>query len=381
MPVAPLTHLGSMPVAAFMRRYWQRRPLLVRGALPQFASPVDRRRLFELATRRDVESRLVTQFDGWQLANGPLRRLPSSRRPGWTLLVQGVDLHDERAAQLLARFRFVADARLDDLMVSYASDGGGVGPHVDAYDVFLLQAQGRRRWRLGDRRRTAPAPGLPLRILRNFRALREWVLEPGDLLYLPPGVPHDGTAVGGDCITCSIGFRAPAWQELLEPWLDALASRIRVAGRFRDPGARPTATPARLPARFVRAAFHSLARARPTRADAARLLLSVLSEPKPNVVFDPPRVALSDTHFQALTAARGLRLDRRTRMLYAGARVAVNGELFDVAARDRASLHALADRREIAPAQVRALGAQGRRLLADWYRAGWLSPSAPGRIR
>jgi len=138
-----------MPVARFMRDVWQRKPLLIRNAFPGFTPPVTRDELFELARRDDTESRLVTKNDGrWSLQHGPLRRLPSTRRTGWTVLVQGVDLLDARAHALLARFRFLPDARLDDLMVSYATDGGGVGPHVDSYDVFLLQAWGRRRWRI-----------------------------------------------------------------------------------------------------------------------------------------------------------------------------------------------------------------------------------------
>ncbi|MFN3566120.1 MAG: cupin domain-containing protein, partial [Burkholderiaceae bacterium] len=237
----PLRALGRLPVDEFMRRYWQKRPLLVRQAIPALRSPVARERLFELAARDDVESRLVTAFGGrWRLKHGPFaaHSLPSPRRRAWTLLVHGVNVHDEAADALLARFRFLPDARLDDLMASYATDGGGVGPHVDSYDVFLVQAHGRRRWRIGRQRDLRLVPGLPLKILADFRPTHEWVLEPGDLLYLPPGVAHEGVALG-ESVTCSIGFRAPAWQELVEPWFAALAERARVDGRYRDPDQRP----------------------------------------------------------------------------------------------------------------------------------------------
>ena len=226
-----------------MREYWQRKPLLIRGALPDFVAPLDRAQLFALARNPAVESRLVTAFDGrWALTHGPIARLPSIRRSHWTLLVQGVDLHDDRARALLSRFRFIPDARLDDLMVSYATDGGGVGPHVDSYDVFLLQGSGRRRWRISEQRHLRVKRGLPLNVLAGFRASRQWVLEPGDMLYLPPGIAHEGVAVG-ESITYSIGFRAARYQELLEPWFADFAEQAALDGRYTDAGAAATAHP------------------------------------------------------------------------------------------------------------------------------------------
>src|SRR5262249_31323687 len=148
--------------------------------------------------------------------------------------------------------------RLDDLMISYASDGGGVGPHIDAYDVFLLQVQGQRRWRIGTGDPHDLVPDLPLKVLRRFKPEEEWVLDPGDLLYLPPGVAHEGIAVGMDCMTCSIGFRAPAWRELLEPWLETLLGRMSSDARYTDAGAPPTAHPARLATNFVERTFAAL---------------------------------------------------------------------------------------------------------------------------
>jgi 50S ribosomal protein L16 3-hydroxylase len=370
----PLTHLGTMPVAQFMRRCWQRRPRLIRHAIPGFVSPVDAASLFRLAAREDVEARLVTAFDGWRLQQAPIarRRLPLLAKPGWTLLVQGVDQHDDRAAELLARFRFVPDARLDDLMVSYASDGGGVGPHIDDYDVFLLQARGRRRWRIGKGDARDVVPDLPLKVLRRFKPEHDWVLEPGDMLYLPPGVAHEGTAVGGGCMTCSIGFRSPAWQELREPWLDVLSVRPVPGGRYADPGTAPTRRPARLPRAFIDSTFAALRRAPPTRADARHVLLTFLTEPKAHVVFVRPQRALTPGTLQRLARRRGLHLDRRTRMLYSGASIAINGELLDGARKDYLLMHELADRRSLAPAQLANLTPNSWRELAAWHAAGWL---------
>jgi 50S ribosomal protein L16 3-hydroxylase len=378
-----LARLGPHRIDAFMRSVWQRKPLLVRQALPEFRSPVTREQLFRLAARDDVESRCVTAFGGrWRLAHGPFAgdALPPLSRRRWTLLVQGLDLHLTAAAELLSRFRFVSDARLDDLMASFATDGGGVGPHVDSYDVFLIQAHGRRRWRIGRQRDRALVPGLPLAILSDFRPSAEWVLEPGDLLYLPPGVAHDGVALG-QCITLSVGFRSPAWQELAEPWFLQQAARARMPGRYADAGARPTGRPGALPAAMIDETWRRFARLRPRRSDGIEMLLAVLTEPKPQVVFDRPRRAATPAAIaRAATAGRlRLRLDLRSRCLYSGRRFAINGELLPT--RDFDPLLAtLADTRELAADSLRGASPALLAMLSDWLAAGWLHRESPGTL-
>ena len=232
--VTPL--LGNRTPAQFMRRYWQKKPLLIRQAIPDIEAPLSRDELFELADLDDVESRLITHFrNTWTLEHGPFApdELPSVKKREWTLLVQGVNLHDDRAHALMNRFRFIPDARLDDLMISYATDGGGVGAHFDSYDVFLLQVHGKRRWRIGAQRDLSLKPGLPLKVLQHFEPEEEWVLEPGDMLYLPPHIAHDGVAEG-ECMTCSIGFRAPSTHELTGQFLYHLAERVERRGRRRQ---------------------------------------------------------------------------------------------------------------------------------------------------
>lgn len=370
-----LTHLGTRTVARFMREAWQRRPLLIRQAMPGFRSPVRREQLFDLAARDEVESRCVSAFGGhWRLAHGPFERsaLPSLSRRNWTLLVQGLDLHLRAAYELLQRFRFVGDARLDDLMASYATDGGGVGPHVDSYDVFLIQAQGRRRWRISRQRDLGLVDGLPLAILADFRPSAEWVLDPGDVLYLPPGVAHEGVALG-ECITLSVGFRSPAWQELAEPWFLHQAGRAHLPGRYGDPGARPTRRPGRLPAALIEQAWQRLSRLRPRRSDAVEMLLAELTEPKPRVIFDRPRRPRSVAAFLH-AAARGqlqLRADPRSRCLYAGRRFAINGEVGTAAAFDP-RLADLADRRRLDADSLRDAPRALLHRLHEWYVAGWL---------
>ena len=202
--------LGNITPAQFLRDYWHKKPLLIRQAVPGFKPLLPFEKLAELATRDYVESRLVTLEAGqWDLQHGPLHKLPPRSQKEWTMLVQGINLQDDRADELLRQFRFVPDARLDDLMVSFATDGGGVGPHFDSYDVFLLQAEGQRKWRISAQKNLSLIEGLPLKILSKFKATEEFILEPGDMLYLPPHYAHDGIAIG-DCQTYSIGFRSPS---------------------------------------------------------------------------------------------------------------------------------------------------------------------------
>jgi 50S ribosomal protein L16 3-hydroxylase len=369
-----LTGIGSLPVARFMREVWGRRPLLVRQAFAGMRAPLARDELFALASREDVESRLVRRdAQGWRLDHGPFtrRQLPALRTPHWTLLVQGVDLVNEAAHRLISRFRFVPDARLDDLMISWASDGGGVGPHVDNYDVFLIQVEGRRRWRISRQRELALVPDAPLKLLANFRPTEDWVLEPGDLLYLPPGVAHDGVAEG-PCMTCSVGFRAPTFAELLEPWQAATAEHARLRGRVSDAGRPATRHAGQLPADLVNQVHAALASHRPSRADTERFLLAHLSEPKLQVVFTAARASLSAAAFARQAARRGVRLDPRSRLLAGRSGLGVNGEWLAWPVAGRSLLSRLADQRRLPPEDCGALPEAVAALLADWHVAGWL---------
>lgn len=236
----PLTRLGDLPVENFLRDYWQKKPLLIRNALPGFVSPLDGDELAGLALEEEVESRLVLEKGKtpWELRHGPFNEKTFATLPEthWTLLVQAVDQWVPEVHELLQHFRFIPNWRLDDIMVSYAPDQGSVGPHFDYYDVFLLQGAGKRRWRTGqtcnvDSERVA---GTPLNILKQFDTEKEWVLEPGDILYIPPGVAHWGIAEG-ECITYSIGFRAPSHADILCELTQDIATRLTNDQRFSDP--------------------------------------------------------------------------------------------------------------------------------------------------
>ncbi len=234
-----LTHLGTFPVEDFLQQYWQQKPLLIRQAFPDFNSPISADELAGLALESEVTSRIVLEKDGqhpWDCRHGPFdeetfQTLPESH---WTLLVQDVEKHLPELAVLLEPFQFIPRWRIDDLMISYAADQGSVGPHLDQYDVFLLQAEGQRHWQIQNQPDTENLiAGIDLQILENFAADEDWVLNPGDMLYLPPGIAHHGIALG-DCMTFSIGFRAPTAAELLNSMAHDLAEVFESNLRFQD---------------------------------------------------------------------------------------------------------------------------------------------------
>jgi 50S ribosomal protein L16 3-hydroxylase len=267
--------LGMSP-AQFLRDYWQKRPLLIRQALPDFQPPLQPDDLAGLACEDGVLSRLIVhdeKRDRWSVRSGPLSEADFAATPGtgWTLLVQDVDKWDADVAALLQHFGFLPSWRVDDIMVSYAEPGGGVGAHVDQYDVFLLQGLGQRHWAIS----TDPdapkdfRPDVELKQLAQFEPTHEWMLEPGDMLYLPPGVPHDGVAFGGPCLTFSIGMRAPSQAELTGDLADHLAEQLPEELRYAD----PDLTPAKATGEIDRAAIARLRAALPFAAALDDVLL------------------------------------------------------------------------------------------------------------
>ncbi len=373
--------LGGLSAQQFMSRVWERKPLVVRQAMPGVRPPVTRAEMFELAARDDVESRLVVRSgpngpdQDWHLERGPLarRQLPPLKQSGWTVLVQGLNLHVPAAHELLMRFRWVPQARLDDLMISWASEGGGVGPHFDSYDVFLIQVQGQRRWRIGRMPGARLREGLPVKIIENFEYEQEWVLEPGDMLYLPPGWAHDGDAVGGECMTCSVGFRSPHRSELARETLLRIADAVEDPADegvrpvvYRDPKQDATLTPGRIPEALVDFGRAALERALADPDALSRALGEYLSEPKATVSFQ-----IGDP----LPDGLGVRLDPRSCMLYDDRHVFMNGDSWRAAGRDAAALRQLADARCLSAREVSKASAALRELLDQWVEDGWLLPS------
>src|SRR5688572_6231039 len=334
--------LGDLTPRDFLRRYWQKRPLLIRGAIPECGTIVTKNALAALAARDDVESRIVQRRGARrETRHGPFRRLALVEKNA-TLLVNGVNLHVAAADKLLQRFNFIPQARLDDVMVSYATQGGGVGPHVDRYDVFLVQGPGRRAWRVENKR---------------------FIVEAGDILYLPPGVRHDGVALES-CFTYSVGFRAPRGSELGAAFLDWLHERGLPDARYRDPSPPPTRKPGRIPGQMVSFAASILRRIRWSSGDVERFLGEYLSEPKAHVVFQGGGRA------RALSRSV-VRLDPKTRLLYRGTRFFINGESIAAGGRNIAPLYELADRRMAQGARLAR--ARLGSLISRWQRQGYVN--------
>ena len=389
----PLPLLAGLSPAQFMRRHWQKKPLLVRAAVPNCGAAVNRAELFKLASSEHVESRLVIKKRlTWRMSSGPflVQSLPPFSQRGWTLLVQGVDGHRLGMHELLQRFRFVPDARLDDVMVSFATPGGGVGPHFDSYDVFLLQASGKRRWRISQQKDLTLESGVPLKILQNFKPDEEFVLEAGDMLYLPPRYAHEGIAEACDgqdgkpvdCMTYSIGFRAPVEAELTAELLhklaefnedaaDAFDSDTKVSRQpkmYRDPGQLATATPAQLPHALIAFAENAVLKALNNPATVACALGESITTLKPRVWFET-----ADAPWQPARWA-GVCLDAKSRMMYDHLHVFINGESYLAKGADAALMHQLANTRKLAQSLLKRASKSAHDLLKQWYLEGWIHP-------
>jgi 50S ribosomal protein L16 3-hydroxylase len=372
------TLLGGLSVEEFLRDYWQKKPLLIRQALPGFAGLLSPKELLELACDPDAQARAVVhRRNKWELYHAPFEAedFEGMEKQKWTVLVQGVNHYLASGAELLKHFNFVPHARLDDLMVSYAPKGGGVGPHFDSYDVFLLQGHGHRRWQISQQKDRTLIEGAPLRILQDFRVEDEWVLEPGDMLYLPPHCAHNGIAED-DCMTYSIGFRTPAYQELAEQFMVYMQDHVSVEGMYADPDLKAQKHPSEISPEMLQQVENAINQVRWNERAVADFLGCYLSEPKPHIFFEAPARPINETRFQQALHLQGVELNLKTQMLCHANSVFINGESNPVSATSYRALRELADNRALPPSF--ALSAEAFDLLYQWYQAGYLAP-APKR--
>ncbi|WP_159670922.1 cupin domain-containing protein [Andreprevotia sp. IGB-42] len=335
----------------FLDEYWQKKPLLIRQAVTDFPELIDLTRLIELAVRDDVESRLIECRDGrWHMEHGPFRPTRFNRLPAsdWTVLVQNVNQHVDHVSELLYRFNFLPYTRLDDLMISYAPPGGSVGPHYDSYDVFLLQVGGRKRWQISSDDAGNFVEDAPIRVLKDFQSEQEWVLEHGDMLYLPPKYAHHGVALDPG-MTYSIGFRAPKTQEVASRFLEFLGDNLQLDGMLSDPGRAATATPARIDADFVGSIQAMLQQISWDDATVQRFIGEYFTEPKSHVVYEAPDDALDFDDFAEAVAEHGIALDLKSQMLFDAEHIYINGELLECAAEAMSVLQQLANARALPP--------------------------------
>jgi len=397
--IGPL--LGGLSPAAFLRAHWQKRPLLVRQAIPGFRGIVSRDAFLALATRPDARSRLVIHHlhprrapaRRWERHDGPFGALEADMLParGWTLLVNSVESLLPGGWEILRRFSFLPAARIDDLMISYAADGGSVGPHDDLYDVFLLQGPGRRRWQVSRQRDRAVDPDAAIKVLRSFVPEDEWVLEPGDMLYLPPGIAHHGVAEG-PCFTYSIGFLAASHADLHRQFFsylgELLGANADPTAMYQDPElTSAAASPHEIGDAMVARVAAVVGAARWSAADVADFLGRFLTRPKPQLRFAPPARPLDRAAFDRRVVGRGgplrrLGLALPSRGLVRHGRLFLNGEAY---APPRAALPALrtllADRALPLPLPAALRDDATLALLHAWYAAGHLTllPSPRGR--
>lgn len=364
--------LGGLAPREFLAGYWQKKPLFIPNALPAFTDLLSPQELIELALGDDMQSRLVIEQGGhWTVKHGPLRKadFKGLKRKRWSLLVQGIDQVLPQGKELLQRFSFIPHARLDDLMVSFAPNGGGVGPHFDSYDVFLLQGLGHKRWQVSRQQDRAVIPDAPLRILKKFRKEQEWVVESGDLLYLPPKYAHYGVSLD-DCLTYSIGFRAPTAQELIGQFLVYLEENVDAHGMYADPDLVLQTHPAQLSGQMVGRVQEMLSQIKWNRGDVASFLGRYLTEPKGHVFFDPPTQPMTRKRFGGLTQKYGVRLSLKTQMLFHAGAMFINGEEIRASGADRKALVELADKRALGAVNADALDLID--LLFEWYRVGYV---------
>jgi 50S ribosomal protein L16 3-hydroxylase len=378
--IKPLTHIAGISVEQFMKEDWHTKPRLFRQAFPDFEPLCDLETIAEMASDEDIESRLIQHNKtGWTLEHGPFDELPSMKKKAWTVLVQGIDHHLPEAYDLLQLFRFIPDARLDDVMLSLASDGGGVGPHYDSYDVFLLQMHGKRHWKIGPLANRELEEGVPLKILKNFTPTEEFLLEPGDMLYLPPGYGHDGVAQG-TCSTLSIGFRAPTQAEVLGGILRDMADLIdsnpdMQSKLFADPGRGTQQSPAEIPDDMLTFGLNLFTEFSRKTPEIQRSMGCLLTEPKPHVYFVNNTEDQEIHEIISVLGDRGIALSMKTKMLFKGGVFFINGELVnptnDLTVKQ---LQMLANQREMDPSDAaEALkNPEFQYFLIGFAKAGWV---------
>ncbi len=387
---SPKTLLNHLTPSQFLAEYWQKKPLLIKQAIPNFKGLLSPDELAGLACEDDVQARIVEYKKGkWSAKHGPFDEADFAKLPekttenhNWTLLVQSVNHFLPEAAEMLQQFDFIPHARLDDLMVSYAPNGGGVGPHFDSYDVFLLQGQGKRLWRISEQTDLTLVEGAPLRILKQFETAQEWLLEAGDMLYLPPHLAHWGIAVSDgaqDCMTYSIGFRAPKNQELATEFLGFLQDQLNqdaliINGIYQDPDLTLQTHAAEISKEMISKVSANLEKLQWQKmlndgALVGEFLGNYLSEPKNHVIFEPNK-KIPLAKFAEKMQLHGLALDFKSQMLFVDATFYLNGESFTCTNASANLLKTLADKRECMPNNL-----QDDRLLAQvyaWYLAGYI---------
>jgi len=346
------THiLGKTSINDFLKNYWQKKPLLIKNAIANFESPITESDLFTIAQNEEAVSRLIEhKQDSWQVKYGPFKKsdLPKKTNIPWTILVQNINHYLPFAESFLNLFKFIPYARLDDLMISYATKKGSVGPHFDSYDVFLFQAQGIREWKISDQKKFTLDKKSSIKIITNFKSKNSWVLKPGDMLYLPPNIGHWGISQSDDCLTYSIGFRAPATFEIQSKFLDFIQDHLITNENeiYKDPNLAPQKNPAEISSNMTKAMRNIVDRLRWDKSSINHFIGQLLSEPIESSIFETRR-PLSLKAFEKRIVNKTLKLNSKTRMLFIKNNFYVNGEFIKIDKKYTLFLKQLANDREI----------------------------------
>ena len=343
--------LGKISNDVFLKKYWQKKPLLIRDAIKNFKSPITEKDLFRIAQNENAISRLIEFKRGiWQVKYGPFKKLdlPKKINTPWTILVQNMNHHLPFAESFLNLFKFIPYARLDDLMVSFATKKGSVGPHFDSYDVFLFQAKGEREWKISEQKKFSLDKKSAIKIITNFKVKNTWVLKPGDLLYLPPNVGHWGVSQSDDCLTYSIGFRAPGTFEIQSKFLDFIQDNLITNKNdlYRDPNLNLQKNPAEINSNMIKKIQRIVNQLRWNTNSINNFIGQLLTEPIEGAVFETSKSMTTEVFIKDLIK-KPLKLNPKTRMLFIKNNFFINGELIEADKKSIMYLKQLANDREI----------------------------------
>ena len=343
--------LGKISNDVFLKKYWQKKPLLIRDAIKNFKSPITEKDLFRIAQNENAISRLIEFKRGiWQVKYGPFKKLdlPKKINTPWTILVQNMNHHLPFAESFLNLFKFIPYARLDDLMVSFATKKGSVGPHFDSYDVFLFQAKGEREWKISEQKKFSLDKKSAIKIITNFKVKNTWVLKPGDLLYLPPNMGHWGVSQSDDCLTYSIGFRASGTFEIQSKFLDFIQDNLITNKNdlYRDPNLNLQKNPAEINSNMIKKIQRIVNQLRWNTNSINNFIGQLLTEPIEGAVFETSKSMTAEVFIKDLIK-KPLKLNPKTRMLFIKNNFFINGELIEADKKSIMYLKQLANDREI----------------------------------
>jgi 50S ribosomal protein L16 3-hydroxylase len=343
--------LGKTSVDVFLKKYWQKKPLLIRNAIENFQSPITEKDLFKIAQNEEAISRLIEfKKNLWQMKYGPFKKSDFTKQKNapWTVLVQNMNHHFSFADSFLNFFKFIPYARLDDLMVSYATKKGSVGPHFDSYDVFLFQAKGEREWRVSEQKEFTLDKKSAIKIITNFKSKNSWVLKPGDMLYLPPNIGHWGISLSDDCLTYSVGFRAPGTFEIQSKFLDFIQDNLSINKNdlYKDPNLKSQKNPAEINSNMISKFQQIVNQLRWNKNTINTFVGQLLSEPIETAIFQPPK-PISLEIFKKNLSKKILILNPKTRMLFIKNSFYMNGELIEADKKSALHLRRLAKDRKI----------------------------------